>query len=76
MVLQIVSSIMCQGQNCTHTPMSYTTIFQKVTSHDHTIVSQSAMEYSNEFPESQGKQIDFVITGYFGNAANTYWRNS
>ena len=52
--------------------MSYTTIFQKVTSHDHTIVSQSAMEYSDEFPESQGKQTDFVITGYFGNAPNTY----
>ena len=51
--------------------MFYTTIFQKITIHDHTIVSQSAMEYSNEFPESQSKQIDFVITGYFGNAANT-----
>ena len=72
MVLEIVSSIMCRGQNCTHTPMSYTTLFQKVTIHDYTIVSQSAREYSNEFPESQGKQIDFVITGYFGNAANTY----
>ena len=72
MVLEIVSSIMYRRQNCTHTPMSYTTIFQKVTSHDHTIVSQSAMEYSDEFPESQGKQTDFVITGYFGNAPNTY----
>ena len=34
---------------------------RKVTRHDHTIESRSAMEIQNEFPESQSKQIDFLI---------------